>query len=172
MTTLKTHEPVLTADEAPQSPIDGTPVSYTPLDVYKRASLASRIGGKQGLAAILLVIIGVALIVAPTAMLMSSLGDSVHQLVNGVQNMSLKIPAPRPGIEEWPVVGKRIHEIWAKAHADLPALAQSMQPKIGELARASLGFVASIGSGLLQFLAALIIAGILMACLLYTSRCV
>ena len=126
-------------------------------------SLASRIGGKQGLAATLLVIIGVALIVAPTAMLMSSLGDSVHQLVNDVQNNSLKIPAPRPGIEEWPVVGKRIHEIWAKAHADLPALAQSMQPKIGELARASLGFVASIGSGLLQFLAALIIAGILMA---------
>ncbi|MCC6136448.1 MAG: AI-2E family transporter [Candidatus Contendobacter sp.] len=126
-------------------------------------SLAGRIGGKQGLAATLLVIIGVALIVAPTAMLMSSLGDSVYQLVNDVQNNSLKIPAPRPGVEEWPVVGKQIHEVWAKAHADLPALAQSMQPKIGELAKTALGFVASIGGGLLQFLAALIIAGILMA---------
>ena len=126
-------------------------------------SLAGRIGGKQGLAATLLVIIGVALIVAPTAMLMSSLGDSVYQLVNDVQNNSLKIPAPRPGVEEWPDVGKQIHEVWAKAHADLPALAQSMQPKIGELAKTALGFVASIGGGLLQFLAALIIAGILMA---------
>ncbi len=58
---------------------------------------------------------------------------------------------------------KRIHEIWAKAHADLPALVQSLQPKIGDLAKTALGFVASIGSGLLQFLAALIIAGILMA---------
>ena len=126
-------------------------------------SLASRIGGKQGLAATLLVIVGIVLIVAPTATLMSSLGDSVHQLANDVQNNSLKIPAPRPGVEEWPVVGKRIHDVWSKAHADLPALVQSMQPKIGELTKTALGFVASIGSGLLQFLAAFIIAGIIMA---------
>jgi predicted PurR-regulated permease PerM len=40
---------------------------------------------------------------------------------------------------------------------------RSLQPKIGELAKTALGFVAGIGSGLLQFLAAFIIAGILMA---------
>jgi predicted PurR-regulated permease PerM len=126
-------------------------------------ALASKIGGKQGLAATLLVVVGVVLIVAPTAMLMSSLGDSVHQLVNDVQNNSLKIPAPRPGVEEWPVVGKKIYDVWSKAHADLPALVQSMQPKIGELAKTALGFVASIGSGLLQFMASFIIAGFIMA---------
>ena len=126
-------------------------------------SLASKIGGKQGLAATLLVVVGVVLIVAPTAMLMSSLGDSVQQLVHDVQNNTLKIPAPRPGVEEWPVVGKQIHDVWSKAHADLPALVQSMQPKIGELAKTALGFVASIGGGLLQFLASFIIAGIIMA---------
>jgi predicted PurR-regulated permease PerM len=126
-------------------------------------ALASKIGGKQGLAAALLVVVGVVLIVAPAAMLMSSLGDSVHQLVNDVQNNSLKIPAPRPGVEEWPVVGKKIHDVWSKAHADLPALVQSMQPKIGELAKTALGFVASIGSGLLQFMASFIIAGFIMA---------
>ncbi|MGO9242601.1 MAG: AI-2E family transporter [Bryobacteraceae bacterium] len=125
--------------------------------------LASKIRGKQGLAATLLVIVGVALIVTPTAMLMSSLGDSVRQLVNDVQNNSLKIPAPRPGVDEWPIVGKKIHDFWSKAYADLPALVQSMQPKIGELAKAALGFVASIGGGLLQFIASFIIAGIIVA---------
>lgn len=125
--------------------------------------LANRIGGRQGLAATLLVVVGVALIVAPTAVLMSSLGDSVHQLVQDVQNNTLRIPAPRPGVEDWPAVGQQLHDVWAKAHANLPALVQSMQPKIGELAKTVLGFVASIGGGLLQFLAALIIAGILMA---------
>jgi predicted PurR-regulated permease PerM len=126
-------------------------------------SLASKIGGKQGLAATLLVVIGVILIVAPTAMLMNSLGDSVHQLVNDVQNNSLKIPAPRPRVEQWPVVGKKIHNVWSKAYADLPALVKSMQPKIGELAKTALSFVASIASGLLQFIASFIIAGIIMA---------
>jgi predicted PurR-regulated permease PerM len=125
--------------------------------------LASKIGGKQGLAAILVVVVCVVLLVAPTAMLASSLGDSVRQLVNDVQDNSLKIPAPRPGVEAWPVVGKKLHDLWSKAHADLPALAQSMQPKIGELAKTALSFVASIGGGLLQFMASFIIAGIIMA---------
>ncbi len=126
-------------------------------------ALANRIGGRQGLVATLLVIVGIVLIVAPTAVLVSSLGDSVHQLVHDVQNNTLKIPAPRPGVAEWPVVGQRIHDVWARAHADLPALVQSMQPKIGELAKTALSFIANIGGGLLQFLAAFIIAGILMA---------
>jgi predicted PurR-regulated permease PerM len=126
-------------------------------------ALASKIGGKQGLAATLLVVVGIVLIVAPTAMLMSSLGDSVQQLIHAVQNNTLKIPAPRPGVEKWPVVGQQIHDVWSKAHADLPALVQSMQPKIGELAKTALGFVASIGGGLLQFIGSFIIAGIIMA---------
>ena len=125
--------------------------------------LAGRLGGKQGLAATLLVIVGVVVIVVPSTMLASSLGDSVHQLVKDVQSNSLKIPAPRPGVEEWPLVGKKVHGFWSKAYNDLPALVQSMQPKISELSKAALGFVASIGGGLLQFLASFIIAGIIMA---------
>jgi len=103
------------------------------------------------------------LIVVPTAMLLSSLGDSVRQLVHAVQNNTLEIPAPRPGVEAWPVVGKKLYDVWSKAHADLPALVQSMQPKIGELAKTALGLVASIGGGVLQFIASFIIAGIIMA---------
>ena len=125
--------------------------------------LANRIGGRQGLAATLLVVFGIALIVTPTALLVSSLGDSVHQLVHDVQENTLKIPAPRSGVKDWPVVGQELHDVWMKAYTDLPALVQSMQPKIGELAKTALSFVASIGGGLLQFLAAFIVAGILMA---------
>ena len=134
-------------------------VTLYPLHQY----LAGKIGGRQGLAATLLVVVGFLLIVTPTALLMSSLGDSVRHLINGVQNNSLQIPAPRPGVEEWPIVGQRIHDVWSKAHTDLPALVQSMQPKIGELAKTAVGFVASIGGALLQFIAAFIIAGIIMA---------
>jgi predicted PurR-regulated permease PerM len=126
-------------------------------------ALAGRLAGKQGLAATLLVIVGVALIVAPTAVLTSSLGDSVHQLVNDVRSNSLQIPPPRPGVETWPFIGKKAHAFWSKAHDDLPALVQSMQPKIGELTKTALGVVASIGGGLLKFLASFIIAGIIMA---------
>ncbi len=125
--------------------------------------LAARMGGKQGLAATLLVLLCIALVIVPTAVLMSSLGDSVHQLVIDVQEDRLEIPAPPEAVATWPVVGEKLHAIWSAAYTDLPALIRSMQPKIGDLAKMALGFVAGIGGGLLQFLAAFIIAGILMA---------
>src|SRR5215510_14586787 len=99
--------------------------------------LARRLGGRQGLAATIVVLAGVLLIVAPTALLMKSFGSSIHDFVGAVQQNTLKVPEPRPGVRDWPIVGKRIHDTWSKAHADLPALVQSMQPQIGELARKS-----------------------------------
>ena len=125
--------------------------------------LARRLRGKHGLAATLIALAGAVLIVAPAAVLVGSLADSVQQFVHGVQNNTLQIPAPRPSVEDWPVVGKKLHAFWSKAHADLPALVQSMQPKIGDLAKAALGFVAGIGGGILKFLASFLIAGIIMA---------
>jgi predicted PurR-regulated permease PerM len=125
--------------------------------------VAKKIGGKQGLAATLLVLVGLVLLVAPTVVLMSSLGDSVHSLVNDVKANSLQIPAPRENVEKWPLVGKKLHGVWSKAHEDLPALIQSHQPKIGDLTKTALGFVAGIGGGLLKFMASFIVAGIIMA---------
>jgi len=126
-------------------------------------SLARRVGGRQGLAATILVVCGVLLIITPTALLLNSFGSSVHDFVGAVQQNTLKIPEPRERIREWPFVGEKVYDFWSRAHNDLPGLVESMQPKIGELARKALGIVASIGLGLLQFLASFIIAGILMA---------
>jgi predicted PurR-regulated permease PerM len=126
-------------------------------------ALARRIGGRQGLAATIVVLSGCLLIVAPTALLMDSFGGSIHGLVSAVQQNTLQVPAPREGVREWPLVGPRIYEAWSQAHTDLPGLVESMQPKIGELARKALSIVANIGLGMLQFLASFIVAGILMA---------
>jgi predicted PurR-regulated permease PerM len=125
--------------------------------------LARRIGGRQGWAATLLVLGGIVLIGVPTAVLMSSLGDSVHDLAAGVRSNTLKIPAPSPNIAAWPVVGKRVYGVWAQAHADLPAVVQRMQPEIGNLAKTALEVVASIAGAVLLFLFSFIIAGIIMA---------
>jgi len=126
-------------------------------------SVAARIGGRQGLAATLLVVLAIVVIIVPTALLMSSLGDSVRRLINDVQNNTLQVPPPNERVAEWPLVGERLHAFWTKAHTDLPALVQSMQPKVSNLAAAALGFVAGIGGGLLQFVASLAVAGIMLA---------
>jgi predicted PurR-regulated permease PerM len=125
--------------------------------------LAYRLGGKQGLASTLIALVAVVVMVAPTGLLAGSIGDWTREFVRAVQTNTLQVPAPRPGVEGWPVVGPKIYAFWSMAHSDLPALVASMQPKIGELATWALGFVAGIGGGILQFLAAFLIAGVIMA---------
>jgi predicted PurR-regulated permease PerM len=126
-------------------------------------AIASRLGGKQGLAATLIVLLGLVLIVAPTAVLTGHLGDSVHELVTQVKDNTLKVPPPRESVAGWPIVGDKVYAFWSRAHTDLPALVQSQQPKIGDITKIALSAVAGVGMGILQFIASLIIAGILMA---------
>lgn len=125
--------------------------------------LASRMRGKQGLTATLLVLGGIVLIGVPTAILMASLGDSVHGFVASVRDNTLKIPAPSPNVADWPIIGKKIHGLWLQAHTDLPAFVRGKQPQLGDLARKALEVVASIASAALVFLISFIIAGIIMA---------
>ena len=124
---------------------------------------AAKLGGKQGLAATLIVILGCVLIVAPTSALLNSLGDSMHEAVGRLQESNVELPAPNPEVAEWPLVGKKVYAAWSRAHADLPAVLQTLQPKFADLAKMGLGVVAGIGTGLLKFLASFIIAGIIMA---------
>ena len=125
--------------------------------------IAARLGGRPGLAATVLVLIGIAVLVVPIALLMSSLGDSVRAFIEAVQQNTLQVPSPPEGVESWPIIGAKLSALWSQAHDDLPAFVQSMQPKIGDLARTALGFVASIGGGLLGLVAALVLAGVFMA---------
>jgi len=125
--------------------------------------LARGMGGRQGWAAAVIALLGIALIVTPAALLLGSLGDSVHDLVDGVQQNTLQVPPPRQSVAEWPVIGKRVYAFWDRAHTDLPGLIKSMQPKIGELATVAVAMVASIGGGILKFVAAFIVAAIVMA---------
>jgi len=124
-------------------------------------AFARKLGGKQGLAATLLVLAGILLIIVPTALLMNSFGSSVSEFVDSVQNNTLQIPQPRESVKGWPIVGEKLYDAWSQVHGDLPGVIQGLQPKIGELSRKALAVVASIGVGLLKFLASFIIAGIL-----------
>ena len=125
--------------------------------------LARRMGEKQGLAATLLVLAGIVLVVAPTSLLMGLMGDSVHNFVIRLRDHTLQIPAPWPSVAEWPIVGGKVHDLWTRAHADLPAFLQGVQPTIADLSLKVLAVVASLGGSALLFLFSFIIAGIIMA---------
>jgi predicted PurR-regulated permease PerM len=125
--------------------------------------IARRLGRRQGLTSLILVILGISLIVIPTWLLMNSFANSVNRFVASVQHNTVHIPAPPETVRNWPLVGKNIHKTWSKASADLPALVETMQPKMGDLALKALSMVASVGGSMLLFLVSFIVASIIMA---------
>jgi len=125
--------------------------------------IARGVRDKQWLASTVLVLLGIALIVVPTWLLMNSFADSVRGFVTAVQQNTLQIPPPREGIRNLPIVGQKIYDGWSKAQTDLPTFVHTMQPKLGEVLRSSLSIVASIGRDMLMFLASFVVANILMA---------
>ncbi len=125
--------------------------------------MANKMGGKQGRAATTLVLLGVVLIVVPAVLLASSLADSITDLVHGMKDNTLVIPAPKDSVANWPVIGDKVYAVWNLAASDLPSLLQSMQPKIGDIAKKALSFVAGIGGDMLIFLFSFIVSGVMMA---------
>lgn len=134
-------------------------VTFYPL----HQKIAGKIRGKQGLAATLVVVAGIILIVVPTAILASSLGDSIQIMLINMKNNTSQIPEPSMAIKEVPIIGSKIYDVWSMAYTDLPALVKSMQPKIGNIAKEALSVVAGIGGVILKFMFSFIIAGIIMA---------
>jgi predicted PurR-regulated permease PerM len=80
-----------------------------------------------------------------------------------VSSGDFHIPPPPDGVADWPVVGDRLHAAWTQASHDLTGLARKFQPQIKQASMGMLGKVASVGVGLLLFMGALIVAGIIMA---------
>jgi predicted PurR-regulated permease PerM len=125
--------------------------------------MAKRLGGKQGRAATLLVLIGLLLVGGPSVILGDSLAGQLHQLYTAIQNDELAINPPDPSVAEWPVVGKEVHAVWSSAAENLPQLLKERGPQLRELSETVLAMATSTVSGFFSFLVSLIIAGIMMA---------
>jgi predicted PurR-regulated permease PerM len=124
---------------------------------------ARRLGGRDGLAAVLLVLLGIVVIVAPTTVLAMALGDSIQGFADRLGDHSLQVPEPPASVAAWPVVGAKAHALWSQAHSDLPSLVMSLQPHFGDISKKALGAAAAIGGSVLLFLFSFVIAGIMMA---------
>ncbi|CAE6739679.1 Putative transport protein YdiK [Paraburkholderia domus] len=118
---------------------------------------------KDGYAATLIVLVAFIIILVPTWLLGSAMADSLDNAVAIAKSGSFQIPPPAESVAAWPLVGKRLYDFWLQAATDLTGLALKFTPQLKDLGVVLLGAVTSLGSGLLVFFLALIVAGIFMA---------
>ncbi len=125
--------------------------------------LAERLGGRQGLSATLLVLVGLVVIGAPTAMIGDSLAEHAQDGYRALESGSIAVPPPPESVAGWPIIGERLFNSWSAAAGNLPAFLEQNDQRVAALSKVALGAAANSAVGLLVFVGALAVAGVIMA---------
>ncbi|MFC4993330.1 AI-2E family transporter [Rubritalea tangerina] len=121
------------------------------------------LGGRRKMACVGFSLVAVAVLVVPVWLLASSSLEVVQYVAEDLKDNKVDFIQEAPEkVEEIPVVGKKVSEIWNMAATDLKGAIVATAPLAQD---AATKLVASIGSGLggiVQFVISFIIAGVLM----------
>ncbi len=123
--------------------------------------LARKLGGRYGLAAVLLTLLSLVIVIGPATWFGVGLVDAARTISEQLSSASFAVPEPPPGIKEWPIVGGRIYEFWNLASTNLASALATIGPQVRPLAKPVLEMAGSAGEGILEFLLALVLMGFL-----------
>jgi len=122
--------------------------------------LAAVLGGRRVLAAAFITILGLLVVIGPVTWLGLGLIDGLKTLIQQLDSGKL-IPPPSETIKNWPLVGQEIYDFWSLASTNVRSALTSLLPQLQLLGEILLDTVSSAGTGMLKFLASVIIAGFL-----------
>lgn len=125
--------------------------------------LAARLGNRPRLAAALFTLALAALLVLPLAVLAVSLEEAVPQVAALGRDLAVfGLPEPPAWLAQIPVLGSSFDEAWRKAATDVSGPFKAALPAIERATVWILAHGAHLGMALLEFLFAIIIAGVLL----------
>jgi len=120
------------------------------------------LGERRTLAAVLFVVLALVLLVAPTFMLSDTLVTGVTGLSRSLSEGKLIIPMPPESIAGWPLIGQPLDKFWRLASVNLGGALVEIEPQLKVLGKWLLSAAAGAGLGILQFILAIIIAGVIL----------
>ena len=134
-------------------------VSLYPLHL----NLLKRLGNRQATTATIIVLLGLLVIGIPTFMIGGSFADHVINTYNSIEDGSFHVKKPDPSVADWPLVGEKVFRAWHKLSTDAPGFIEKNQEQLTNLSKGVASKALNMAGGILLFLTALIIAGIMMA---------
>jgi predicted PurR-regulated permease PerM len=121
------------------------------------------LGGRRRLAAALITILGLLIVIGPTTWLGLGLVDALKTLYERFESGSTFIPPPVATVKSWPLIGNQIFQFWDLASTNLQAALVKVGPLLKPVGSWLLDEARSAGTGILQFLISVIIAGFLLS---------
>ncbi len=132
------------------------------------AKLVPRFGNKEGLTATFMVLVTLALLIVPVYEMSISFIDSMQTVNEKFEAGELSVPPPNDSVMEWPVIGERVHALWAAASDNLEAVINQYQDELAHISQQAVGVMAGFGGAVASFILSTIIAGAFLA---FASEC-
>ncbi len=120
------------------------------------------LGGRGTTAATLMAVLGLLVLLVPAVMLGGTVLDGAQGLAKGLQEGTL-VPPPPESVKGWPLVGESLSAFWVEASQNLTETAAKIAPQLKAAGGWLLSTAAGAGFGVLQFIIAIIVAGVLLA---------
>lgn len=136
----------------------GIILSIALFPLYKRILVLFK--GRKGFSSTFLTLVMLALIIVPSAWLISSIAENARELLSAIRDKSLVIPPPKPEVAGWPVIGKPVHAAWQLLSTNLEAAVLTYRDQILAVGGKFLTGVKSVVSGLLMFILSIIMSGV------------
>lgn len=124
---------------------------------------AKWLGGRRKLAAALITILLLLIIFGPVTWLGLDLADVPRMIYARLDSGQLSIPTPIESVKNWPLIGEPIFQFWELASSNLSAALVKVAPHLKPIGSTLLGAAGSVGMAILQFIAAVILAGFLLS---------
>lgn len=125
--------------------------------------VAKWLGGRRRLAAALITILLLLIVLGPATWLALDLIEVLRTIYERLDTEALSIPPPIETVKKWPLIGEQLFEFWELASKNLKAALVKVGPHLKPLGSSLLGAAGTAGTGILQFFAAVIIAGFLLS---------
>lgn len=126
-------------------------------------TLSKKLGNRKGLTASLMVVFFLIVIVVPCVLLTDSLVAGIRHLQDSYDQNGYLIPPPDDQVKDWPAFTKPVVDLWRSASNSTQAFVVEYKDQLTGVARWIFKALAGIGVGIVEFLAAVIIAGVMLA---------
>ncbi len=113
------------------------------------------------LAAALITLLCLMIIVGPVTWLGFGLTGGIDSLITQFDPERLSIPLPPESVKGWPLIGAEVHRWWTLVATNTKAILLEVVPHLKPLGSKLLDIAGSVVFGLLEFIAAILIAGFL-----------
>lgn len=124
--------------------------------------LSKLVGGKEGVSAAILTIIGIGVLVIPTFLFVDSTIGSIQGVANTLEKGRLNIAPPGERVASLPFIGRQVHDSWQMAATNLEGFLLQLKPQLKGMAPKVLSTIAALGITVVQFILSTIVAGIIL----------